>query len=92
MARVSLPAIALMTLTFCATASAQDFGTAWIDRITHELIEDGGQLSAHPVEYKASAGLLFSWDNNILLTHTNRTASGIIIPFASASLDYSTLR
>ena len=89
MTRISLPAFAFVTLGFCASASAQDFGSAWIDRVTHELIEEGGQLSAHPVEYKASAGVLFSWDNNIFLTHTNRTASGVIIPFASASLEYA---
>jgi hypothetical protein len=89
MRRISLLAFAFVTLAYCANASAQDFGSSWIDRVTHELIEEGGPLSPHPVEYNASAGLLFSYDNNIFLTNTNRTASGIIIPFASASLKYA---
>jgi hypothetical protein len=89
MTQVSLSAFAFITLAYCAEASAQDFGASWIDRVTHELIEDEGLLSPRPVELKGTAGLLFSYDNNVFLTNTNRTSSGIFIPFAAASLSYA---
>ncbi len=89
MARLTLPLTALFAILIAASASAQDFGTGWIDRISHELIEDEGPLTPQPLDLHATAGLLFSYDNNIFLTDKNRTSSGIIIPFAGASLKYA---
>ena len=89
MARLTLPFAALFTILISASAYAQDFGTGWIDRISHELIEEEGPLTPRPLDLHATAGMLFSYDDNIFLTHTNRTSSGIFIPFAGTSLKYA---
>lgn len=70
-------------------AFAQDFGREWIDRVTHELIEDDTQLSPHPVVFKFSAGELYSYDSNVFLTHSNRTNDSIFITFANAAVTYA---
>jgi hypothetical protein len=89
MARLTLMSAVLFVLSLSAVASAQDFGTAWIDRVTHEILEDEGQLTPRPLDVKATAGLLVSYDDNIFLTDKNRTSSAIFIPFAGVTLNYA---
>jgi hypothetical protein len=89
MKRVTLAITATFTLSLTSALSAQDFGSSWIDRVTHELIEDDGPLSPHPLELKASAGELYTFDSNVFLTHNNRTSDSILITFANASLKFA---
>jgi hypothetical protein len=90
MPRLTLPAaLWVFAILFCTAAEAQDFGTAWIDRVTHQLIDEEGPLNPHPVEFKASAGELYSYDSNLFLTHTNHTSDSIFTTFANAGLKYA---
>jgi hypothetical protein len=81
--------ISIFTLLLASAAAAQDFGTSWIDRVTHQLIEESGPLNPHPVEVKASLGELYSYDSNLFLTHTNREADSIFTTFGSIGLLYA---
>jgi hypothetical protein len=72
-----------------STAAAQDFGSSWIDRVTHQLIEEDGPLNPHPVELKASVGELYTYDSNIFLTNTGRTSDSVFTTFANGSLKYA---
>jgi hypothetical protein len=88
MARLTLPFCAFTLLT-AASASAQDFGTDWIDRVTHELIEEQAPLNPHPLEFHASVGELYSYDTNIFLTNTGREHDSIFTTFGVLSLKYA---
>jgi hypothetical protein len=68
---------------------AQDFGKNWIDRVTHELIEDDTQLSPHPATWNFTAGELYSYDSNIFLTHTGRTNDSIFTTFVGGDVKYA---
>jgi hypothetical protein len=68
---------------------AQDFGKTWIDRVTHELIEDDTQLSPHPVEWGFTAGELYSYDSNVFLTKDNRTNDSIFTTFAGGNVKFA---
>jgi hypothetical protein len=86
-----LLSLSVFAFTLLATAPlmAQDFGKTWIDRVTHELIEDESQLSPHPVEFKFTGGELYSYDSNVFLTHTQRTNDSIFTTFVDGNLRYA---
>ena len=80
-------------LFLCALpASAQHFGSDWIDRITHRLEADRGPLEERPVDVQVWGGAAYYFDDNIFLEEKNEDDSGIIIPFARARLEYQELR
>jgi hypothetical protein len=70
-------------------AMAQDFGKGWIERVSHEIIEDEAQLSPHAVEWKFAVGELYSYDSNIFLTDTDRTHDSIFTTFGNVNLKYA---
>jgi hypothetical protein len=79
------------------TASAQDFGTEWLDRVVHERELDRGPLKQHAVEWTGSAGVDVFYDSNVLLRPTGvagqkRVGDTVIVPFAGGRLDYSESR
>lgn len=81
--------VIVCTFSAAAPLMAQDFGKNWIDRVTHELIEDEAQLSPHPVQWNFVGGVLYSYDNNIFLTDTDETSDSIITPFAGIGVKYA---
>jgi hypothetical protein len=81
--------VILFCLFSAAPLMAQDFGKGWIERISHELIEDEPELSPHPAEFKFTGGELYSYDSNIFLTHTGRTDSSIFTTFVGGNLKYA---
>jgi len=76
-------------LALPSLAAAQDFGKGWIDRVTHELVEDEPSLSPHPVDVTFTAGELYTYDSNVYLTHTKRTRDSILTTFADANLKFA---
>jgi hypothetical protein len=78
------------TLLLSSPLLAQDFGKSWIDRVTHELIEDEGALSPRPVEFTFTAGELYTYDSNIFLTHTDRTSDSIFTTFVGGNVKTAT--
>jgi len=85
---LTVAAVVLAALLPSREAGAQDFGQAWIDRITHELERERGPLEAKPVNYSADVGVEYAFDNNIFLTQTGKKSDSIIIPFVQANLAY----
>jgi hypothetical protein len=81
--------VVLFSLFATTPLLAQDFGKTWIERVTHELIEDEPQLSPHPLELKFTGGELYSYDTNIFLTHTDRTNDSIFTTFVGGNLRYA---
>src|SRR5579859_1579495 len=81
--------VPVCTLVLSAPLMAQDCGKTWIDRVTHELIEDEAQLSAHPAEWKFTAGELYSYDSNVFLTKDNRTNDSIFTTFAGGNVTFA---
>ena len=75
-----------LTLVLASSASAQDFGTQWIDRVTHQLIEEEGALTPRPLDITASVGELYAYDTNLFLTHTDRTADSVFTTFGNLGL------
>lgn len=69
-------------------AEAQDFGQSWIDRITHELEQERGPLQPRPFNVTGSAGVNYSFDNNIFLTNTGKKSDSIVTPFVQAGFTY----
>ncbi len=86
MRRVLSFLVPVFTLLASAPLMAQDFGKGWVDRITHQLIEEEGSLSPSPVEWKFTAGELYTYDSNLFLTKSNRTDDSIFTTFANASV------
>jgi hypothetical protein len=82
----SFLACALLT---SAPLYAQDFGKTWIDRVTHELIEEEAPFNPHPVEWVFTAGELYTYDSNIFLTHTGRTEDHIFTTFLDGNVKSS---
>ncbi|HXG60987.1 MAG TPA: hypothetical protein VNO22_06425 [Planctomycetota bacterium] len=74
---------------FPAAVAAQDFGTSWIDRVTHERVQDRGPLKPKPVSFTASGGLAAYFDDNIFLTEDDETDDTVWIPFVGARIDYA---
>jgi hypothetical protein len=68
---------------------AQDFGKAWIDRVTHTLIEEESQLTPQQVTWNFVAGELYSYDSNIFLTHSDRENDSIFTTFAGVGVKYA---
>ena len=89
MRRIFTILVPVLVASISSPLLAQDFGKTWIDRVTHELIEDEAQLSPHPVEWKLTAGELYSYDSNIFLTHTGRTSDSIFTTFADGSVKFA---
>ena len=85
---LTVAAVVVAALLPSREAGAQDFGQAWIDRVTHELQQERGPLQAKPVTYGAEAGVEYAYDNNIFLTQDNKTKDSIIIPFVQANIEY----
>jgi len=85
---LTVAAVVLAALLPSREAEAQDFGQAWIERITHELERERGPLEAKPVTYSAYLGVEYAFDNNLFLTKTSKTSDSIIIPFVQASIAY----
>jgi len=71
---------------------AQDFGKGWIERVSHELIEDEAQLSPHPLELKFAVGELYSYHSNTFLTNAGRTNDSIFTTFGNVNLKYAEQR
>jgi hypothetical protein len=87
--RFNLLGISIFTMVLAGTASAQDFGTQWIDRVTHQLIEEQGPLNPRPLDVHASVGEIYSYDTNLFLTNTNRERDSIFTTFGSVGLTYA---
>lgn len=85
---LTVAACAVAALLPSREAGAQDFGQSWIDRITHELEQERGPLQPKPVNVTASAGLNYTFDNNIFLTKTSKKSDSIITPFVQADFNY----
>ncbi len=83
--------VPICTILVASPLMAQDFGKGWIDRVTHELIEDEAQLSPKPATWSFVAGELYSYDSNVFLTHTNRENDSIFTTFAGAAVKYADL-
>jgi hypothetical protein len=77
-----------------AAASAQDFGTDWLDRVTHERQQERGPLKPHPVDWTLSTGILGYYDGNVFLADKDGKTPGdaVIVPFGRARLDYTEQR
>src|SRR6185503_9385507 len=95
MGKFGIGAVAAAAMSFFALvpsreAWAQDFGQSWIDRITHELEQERGPLTAKPLDVHLTAGVNFAYDNNIFLSDTgSKEKDSIIIPFVQVDLNYS---
>jgi len=95
MGKFGIGAVAAAAMSFFALvpsrdAMAQDFGQSWIDRITHELEQERGPLTAKPLDVNLTAGANFVYDNNIFLTPTGaKEKDSIIIPFVQVDLNYA---
>jgi hypothetical protein len=85
---LTVAAVVVAALLPAREAAAQDFGQAWIDRITHELERERGPLEAKPVNWSADLGAQYSFDNNIFLTSSGKKSDSIIIPFVQANIEY----
>jgi hypothetical protein len=85
---LTVAAVVVAALLPAREAGAQDFGQAWIDRITHELERERGPLEAKPVTYSADVGVEYAYDSNIFLTKTSKKSDSIIIPFVQANIAY----
>ncbi len=75
--------------TLPAAAAAQDFGTSWIDRVTHERVQDRGPLKPKPVSFTATGGVAAYFDDNLFLTEDDETDDTVWIPFVGARIDYA---
>lgn len=77
-----------------AAAAAQDFGTEWLDRVTHLQQQERGPLKPKPVDWMAQGGLLGYLDNNVFLRDKDGRTPGdaVIIPFLRGTMDYSEQR
>lgn len=83
-------AMSVFALLPSREAMAQDFGQSWIDRITHELEQERGPLTAKPLDLRATAGVNFVYDNNIFLADKGaKEKDSIIIPFVQLDLNYA---
>src|SRR5438105_14732363 len=84
MPRLAPLGVFLLATIVPAIARAQDYGRDWLDRVTHQMIEEDAPLAPHPFSYKASVGELYQYDSNIFLTDTDRKADSIFLTFAQA--------
>lgn len=71
-------------------AFADNFGTDWIDRITHEVQKEGGPLSNRPVDFHVYGGVYGYYTDNLFLGN-NHDADGdwAALGFARGRVDYS---
>ncbi len=81
--------ILVVLLAAPAAALAQDFGTEWMDRVTHERLQDRGPLKPVPVAVTLSGGLAFYHDDNLFLEDGSEDDDNILIPFVGARVDYA---
>ncbi|MBI2933107.1 MAG: hypothetical protein HYY16_15795 [Planctomycetes bacterium] len=81
-------AVLILCAAFPASAAAQNFGQEWIDRVTHEL-EQEGPLTAKPVKLQGFAGLAYFFDDNVFLDEDSAESDSIIVPWVRGRVDYS---
>ncbi len=83
-----------MLLAVPAAAAAQDFGVEWLDRVTHERMQERGPLKPQPVEWTTSGGVLAYLDNNVFLADKDGKTPGdlVVVPFVRARMDYTEQR
>jgi hypothetical protein len=81
----------LAILTCPAVVAAQEFGTEWIDRVTHERMQERGPIQPKAVVFTGVAGVEAYNDNNVFLdpTTTNHRTSNVVVPFAGVRMDYA---
>lgn len=82
-------ALVVLSLAVPASASAQEFGVEWIDRVTHQLEVERGPLRTKPVEWSATGGVAYQFDDNIFLSEDDEVDDSIIIPFARLRAAYA---
>jgi hypothetical protein len=88
-AGVAVAAVVLSAWLPSREAAAQDFGQNWIDRITHELEQERGPLTAKPFNFTAEVGVGYAYDSNIYLApSTSKISDSIIVPFVQAGFTY----
>jgi hypothetical protein len=80
--------VGVVLLAAAASASAQDFGSRWADRLVQELYAQRGPLETD-FKVDASGGAFVYWDNNIHLDATAPLQDTVIVPFVSARLAYA---
>lgn len=87
MARSTLAALFVIALG--ASASAQDFGVQWADRIQHIVLDDDSPAQPSPFTLGFAAGEVLSYDSNIFLTNTGATNDTIFTTFGQVTLKYA---
>jgi hypothetical protein len=75
-----------------AAAVAQDFGSDWIDQVTHELQTERGPLKTRAANWNATGGVAYQFDDNVFLTEDDEESSSVVIPFVAGRIDYATQR
>ncbi|HEX7900643.1 MAG TPA: hypothetical protein VF950_22965 [Planctomycetota bacterium] len=88
MAKHAFLALAVI-VAMAAPAAAQDFGTDWIDRVTQQVTQERGPLSAQPWEVHLTGGLEVYFDDNIYLREEDETEDTILIPFGRVTVTYA---
>ena len=89
MVRLSTAALPVLLLLCSTTAAAQDFGTQWIDRVTHQLLDYDAPLDPYPLSAQLSFGEVYTYDSNIFLTHTDRTNDSVFLTFGQVIVKYA---
>jgi hypothetical protein len=89
MPRLSAAVLPLLVLFCSTTAAAQDFGTQWIDRVTHQILDYDAPLDPYPLSLQFSFGEVVTYDSNIFLTHTDRTNDTVFLTFGQVILKYA---
>lgn len=80
-------AVPLLVFT-AATASAQDFGQEWMDRVTHQLEQEQAPLRPQPFEMKFFAGERVYYDNNVYLEENEKDGDTVLVSYGNVRLAY----
>lgn len=78
-------------LCLSAAAYAQDFGTEWIDRVTHQIEQDRGPLSPKDADLQIFLGERVYYDNNVFLEEDSDKAEGdtVFVTYGNVRLTYA---
>ncbi|MCE9582894.1 MAG: hypothetical protein K8T20_10400 [Planctomycetes bacterium] len=81
----------------CAAAAlpvrADNLATEWLDRVTHEVEAESGDLSNRPVDFHVYGGVYGYYTDNLFLDPTrHKDGDSALIGFGRARVDYSTSR
>ncbi len=87
MGRASLLAIPAV-FAMAAAAAAQDFGSEWIDRVTHQLVQEKGPLSPRPIDLHLYGGERVYFDDNIFLESSQEDSDTIFVTYGGGTLVY----